>query len=170
MVVGTYRIRVPDAAEVGGFTYRIPHCGCKPANLGEISGFRFQIVTRRSVDCLLLAATFRKPPNLSSETDPQLTTHKDYSIIRDTLYESVAAMLQASIEKKRNFLETLELKIGLKNYDHQRTIVSQEPSTFLEIYNILMKLSRTTTYAEALNKWNKNKKLVKNLANILMLS
>uniref|UniRef100_T1GAQ5 Peroxisomal membrane protein PEX16 n=1 Tax=Megaselia scalaris TaxID=36166 RepID=T1GAQ5_MEGSC len=41
-------------------------------------------------------------------------------VSRDTLYESVAAMLQSSTDKKRNFLETVELQIGLKNYDPQK--------------------------------------------------
>ena len=35
--------------------------------------------------------------------------------------EEVSALLQYSLnEKKRNFLETVELQIGLKNYDPQR--------------------------------------------------
>jgi len=32
-------------------------------------------------------------------------------------------------EKKRNFLETVELQIGLKNYDLSVTSVSREPSS-----------------------------------------
>lgn len=39
---------------------------------------------------------------------------------RDTLYESVNGVLQYSQEKKRKFLETVELQIGLKNYDPQK--------------------------------------------------
>ncbi|KAJ1853559.1 60S ribosomal protein L10A [Coemansia sp. RSA 486] len=34
--------------------------------------------------------------------------------------EEVKAILAASNEKKRNFVETIELQIGLKNYDPQR--------------------------------------------------
>lgn len=41
-------------------------------------------------------------------------------VSRDTLYECVNAVLQASKDKKRNFLETVELQIGLKNYDPQK--------------------------------------------------
>ncbi|PCC98964.1 hypothetical protein CO192_12955, partial [Halopseudomonas pelagia] len=41
-------------------------------------------------------------------------------VSRDTLYECVNAVLQSSKDKKRNFLETVELQIGLKNYDPQK--------------------------------------------------
>lgn len=41
-------------------------------------------------------------------------------VSRDTLYESVAALLESSKAKKRGFLETVELQIGLKNYDPQK--------------------------------------------------
>lgn len=39
---------------------------------------------------------------------------------RDTLYECVNAVIQTSKDKKRNFLETVEIQIGLKNYDPQK--------------------------------------------------
>jgi len=35
----------------------------------------------------------------------------------DTLIEAVEAVLKHSAEKKRNFTETVELQIALKNYD-----------------------------------------------------
>ena len=35
----------------------------------------------------------------------------------DTLTEAIAALLEHSKEKKRNFVETIELQIALKNYD-----------------------------------------------------
>lgn len=38
----------------------------------------------------------------------------------DTLREAIATLLQASKDKKRNFTETVELQIGLKNYDPQK--------------------------------------------------
>lgn len=41
-------------------------------------------------------------------------------VSRDTLYESVNGVLDFSKNKKRNFLETVELQIGLKNYDPQK--------------------------------------------------
>lgn len=39
---------------------------------------------------------------------------------RDTLYECVNAVLTNSQEKKKKFLETVEIQIGLKNYDPQK--------------------------------------------------
>ncbi|XP_011704806.1 PREDICTED: 60S ribosomal protein L10a-like [Wasmannia auropunctata] len=41
-------------------------------------------------------------------------------VSRDTLYECVNGVLQNSQDKKRKFLETIELQIGLKNYDPQK--------------------------------------------------
>merc|ERR1712241_488146 len=41
-------------------------------------------------------------------------------VSRDTLYECVGAVLKASAEKKRKFTETVDLQIGLKNYDPQK--------------------------------------------------
>lgn len=39
---------------------------------------------------------------------------------KDILYECVNELLKQSTEKKRKFLETVELQIGLKNYDPQK--------------------------------------------------
>merc|ERR1712172_118665 len=39
---------------------------------------------------------------------------------KETLYECVNAVLTASAEKKRKFNETVDLQIGLKNYDPQK--------------------------------------------------
>jgi large subunit ribosomal protein L10Ae len=41
-------------------------------------------------------------------------------VSRETLYECVEGLLKHSEDKKRNFLETVELQIGLKNYDPQK--------------------------------------------------
>merc|ERR1711879_1044058 len=41
-------------------------------------------------------------------------------INRDTLYEQVAEMIQASKDKNRKFTESVELQIMLKNYDPQK--------------------------------------------------
>ena len=41
-------------------------------------------------------------------------------IQRDQLREQVDQILKGSAEKKRNFTETVELQINLKNYDPQR--------------------------------------------------
>ncbi|TOF78407.1 hypothetical protein CGJ15_26590, partial [Vibrio parahaemolyticus] len=41
-------------------------------------------------------------------------------VSRETLYECVNAALLGARELKRNFRETVELQIGLKNYDPQK--------------------------------------------------
>merc|ERR1712241_240669 len=41
-------------------------------------------------------------------------------VAKETLYESVHAVLQASKDKPRKFQETVDLQIGLKNYDPQK--------------------------------------------------
>ena len=41
-------------------------------------------------------------------------------VTRDTLYEAVDQVLKGSKEKRRGFLETVELQINLKNYDPQK--------------------------------------------------
>lgn len=41
-------------------------------------------------------------------------------VSRDTLYECVNTVLTNSKEKKKKFLETVEIQIGLKNYDPQK--------------------------------------------------
>lgn len=41
-------------------------------------------------------------------------------ISRDFLNETIAEIIKGSQEKKRKFRETVELQIGLKNYDPQK--------------------------------------------------
>lgn len=41
-------------------------------------------------------------------------------VTRETLYECVNATLEGSKKKKRRFRETVELQVGLKNYDPQK--------------------------------------------------
>jgi len=41
-------------------------------------------------------------------------------VSKDTLYETVNAVLQASKDKPRKFVETVEMQVGLKNYDPQK--------------------------------------------------
>ena len=48
------------------------------------------------------------------------TEVKMSKVSRDTLYECVGAVLKASADKKRKFTETVDLQIGLKNYDPQK--------------------------------------------------
>lgn len=41
-------------------------------------------------------------------------------VSRDTLLDGVSSLLESSLKKKRGFLESVELQIGLKNYDPQK--------------------------------------------------
>ena len=53
-----------------------------------------------------------------------LTEVKMSKVSRDTLYECVGAVLKASADKKRKFTETVDLQIGLKNYDPQKVLTT----------------------------------------------
>jgi large subunit ribosomal protein L10Ae len=100
-------------------------------------------------------------------------------ISRDTLYESVNAVLDKSKEKKRNFTETVELQIALKNYDPQkdkrfsgtvRLKHTPRPKYKVCILGDEQHIDEANSHgvpamsAEDLKKLNKNKKLVKKLA------
>ncbi|XP_069967692.1 large ribosomal subunit protein uL1 [Bactrocera oleae] len=100
-------------------------------------------------------------------------------VSRDTLYESVNAVLEFSQKKKRGFLETCELQIGLKNYDPQKDKRFSGTVKLKHIPRPKMKVCVLGDQqhcdeakangvecmdAEALKKLNKNKKLVKKLA------
>merc|ERR1712020_148709 len=100
-------------------------------------------------------------------------------INRDQLYELVNDMKTASVEKKRNFLESVELQIMLKNYDSQK---DKRFSGTVKLPNVARKkfavciLGNQAHIDEAvkhgiphmsvddLKKLNKDKKLVKKLA------
>merc|ERR1712035_170416 len=100
-------------------------------------------------------------------------------VSRDQLYESVGAVLKGSTEKKRNFLETIELQITLKNYDPQK---DKRFSGTVKLPNIPRPKQKICVIGDAahndeaegkgvphmsaddLKKLNKNKKLVKKLA------
>ncbi|CAH2268711.1 60S ribosomal protein L10a-like [Pararge aegeria] len=100
-------------------------------------------------------------------------------VSRETLYECVNAVLQFAKDKKRNFLETVELQIALKNYDTQKdkrfagsirlkyvtrpnmqvcVLGDQQHCDEAKVLNV------PCMDAEALKKLNKNKKMVKKLA------
>lgn len=100
-------------------------------------------------------------------------------ISKDTLFECVNAVLNASKEKKRHFVETVELQIGLKNYDPQkdkrfsgtvRLRTVPRPRYRVCILGDQQHCDEAAANnipfmdAEALKKLNKNKKLVKKLA------
>ena len=51
---------------------------------------------------------------------PDISEASMSKVSRDTLYECVQNVLKASADKKRKFVETVDLQIGLKNYDPQK--------------------------------------------------
>src|SRR5690554_3174677 len=98
----------------------------------------------------------------------------------EAVQEAVVAILKQSQEKKRNFLETVELQIALKNYDPQKekkfsgTVVL--PSIAKKTFKVCVigdakhsveaeKLGFDVRTEDDLAKLKKNKKLVKKLAN-----
>ncbi|KAJ0183738.1 hypothetical protein K1T71_000161 [Dendrolimus kikuchii] len=108
-----------------------------------------------------------------------LSTLLRSKIPRDTLYECCNAVLRSSQEKKRKFLETIQLQIGLKNYDPKRNKRFSGTVRLKYIPRPNMKVcilgdqqhcdeakSLGVPYmdAEGLKKLNKSKKLVKKLA------
>jgi len=100
-------------------------------------------------------------------------------ITKDALFECVNYVLEKSQEKKRNFTETVELQVGLKNYDPQR---DKRFSGTVKLRNIPRPRFKICVLgdqlhcdeaaangvphksAEDLKKLNKNKKLIKKLA------
>merc|ERR1712199_28361 len=97
----------------------------------------------------------------------------------DLLREIISDMVAKSKEKKRNFTETVELQIGLKNYDPQKdkrfsgTVkLPHVPRPRMKVCVLgdaqhideANKLNLDTMDVEALKKLNKNKKLIKKLA------
>ncbi|KAJ2880696.1 60S ribosomal protein L10A, partial [Coemansia aciculifera] len=93
--------------------------------------------------------------------------------------EEVRTLLAASVENKRKFVETVELQIGLKNYDPQR---DKRFSGTIKLPNIprpkmtvcllgdahdcdkAKEIEMPFRSADDLKKLNKNKKLIKKLA------
>nr|ANM86130.1 60S ribosomal protein L10a-1 [Stygiella incarcerata] len=97
----------------------------------------------------------------------------------EALRESIANILQAAKDKKRNFVETIELQVGLKNYDPQKDkrfsgsirlpVVCRPRVTVCLIGSVgdvarAEKIGLEYRSIEDLKKLNKNKKLVKKLA------
>eukprot|EP01122_Echinamoeba_exundans_P003153 TRINITY_DN13299_c1_g1_i1.p1 TRINITY_DN13299_c1_g1~~TRINITY_DN13299_c1_g1_i1.p1 ORF type:complete len:216 (+),score=67.99 TRINITY_DN13299_c1_g1_i1:59-706(+) len=96
----------------------------------------------------------------------------------DTLANAIKEILEGSQKNKRNFLETVELQIGLKNYDPQRDKrfsgsyklpnVARPNMKFCLIADAkhvdIAKGALDTVSADDLKKFNKNKKLIKKWA------
>jgi len=100
-------------------------------------------------------------------------------VSRDTLYDCVNGVLELSAKKKRRFVESVELQIGLKNYDPQKdkrfsgTVrLKYIPRPKLKVCMLGDQQHCDEAKAngvscmdvEALKKLNKNKKLVKKLS------
>ncbi|KAG6433097.1 hypothetical protein SASPL_104704 [Salvia splendens] len=97
----------------------------------------------------------------------------------EALREAITVIVADSKEKKRNFTETIELQIGLKNYDPQKdkrfsgsVRLPHIPRPKMKICMLgdaqhveeAEKIGLASMDVEALKKFNKNKKLVKKLA------
>ncbi|RZF35221.1 hypothetical protein LSTR_LSTR015863 [Laodelphax striatellus] len=105
-------------------------------------------------------------------------------VSRDTLYECVNGVLNHSKKKKRGFLETVEIQIGLKNYDPQKdkrfsgTVkLKHIPRPKMQVCVLGDQQHCDEAKAnnvpfmdvEALKKLNKNKKLVKKLGRLSII-
>ncbi|OMO68369.1 Ribosomal protein L1 [Corchorus olitorius] len=97
----------------------------------------------------------------------------------DTLREAISTVMGDAKEKQRKFVETIELQIGLKNYDPQKdkrfsgsVRLPHIPRPKMKICMLgdalhveeAEKMGLDWMDVEALKKLNKNKKLVKKLA------
>ncbi|KAG5556568.1 hypothetical protein RHGRI_006985 [Rhododendron griersonianum] len=85
----------------------------------------------------------------------------------DAVREAISQIVAEVKEKKRNFVETIELQIGLKNYDPQKDKRFSGSVRLPHIPRPKMKAEKIgLDYmdVEGLKKLNKNKKLVKKLA------
>jgi len=102
----------------------------------------------------------------------------------EQLRECIVAILENTKEKPRKFTETIELQIGLKNYDPQKdkrfsgtVTLPNVPRPKLKICMLgdakhceeAAALGLSVMDVEALKKLNKNKKLVKKLGQLISL-
>ena len=103
----------------------------------------------------------------------------DSKISRDAMAQSVQKVIAGSKEKPRKFTETVELQIGLKNYDPQKDKrfsgsirLPHNPRPKMKICVIADALhvdqakaaGMDSVTADDMKKWNKNKKIIKNFA------
>ncbi|EXC14081.1 60S ribosomal protein L10a-1 [Morus notabilis] len=102
-----------------------------------------------------------------------------FKLQSDVLREAISTITRESNEKKRNFTETIELQIGLKNYDPQKdkrfsgsVKLPHIPRPKMKVCMLgdaqhveeAEKIGLDYMDVEGLKKLNKNKKLVKKLA------
>lgn len=90
-------------------------------NTGTYLTFCFTIVAIRCTVCIV--CSFKKGCSFDVLIVCRILICYCFSgskVSRETLYECVEAVLKNSQDKKRKFLETVEIQIGLKNYDPQK--------------------------------------------------
>ena len=119
------------------------------------------------------------PPTLSLSLSLSLSSPLKKIIKNPTPPSLSQGVLEASVEKKRKFTETIELQIGLKNYDPQKdkrfSGTVKLPFTPRPAMKVCVlgdhkhceeakAIGVDSMDVEALKKLNKNKKLVKKLA------
>ena len=110
----------------------------------------------------------------------ELSSFISFKVSRETLYDCVKTVLDGSKDKKRKFVETVELQIALKNYDPQKDKRFSGTVKLKHIPKRMLKVcvlgdeshcdeARANNIAcmdvESLKKLNKDKKLVKKLGN-----
>ncbi|MQL97526.1 hypothetical protein Taro_030218 [Colocasia esculenta] len=127
----------------------------------------------------------RSPPSLPHHTfasvpTPWISSFEDaLKLQSDVLREAITQLVTDSREKKRKFTETIELQIGLKNYDPQKdkrfsgsVKLPHIPRPKMKVCMLgdaqhveeAEKIGLDYMDVEGLKKMNKNKKLVKKLA------
>ncbi|KAI3981890.1 hypothetical protein MKX01_041153 [Papaver californicum] len=95
-----------------------------------------------------------------------------FKLAADVVKEAIAQIIADAKEKDRNFTETIELQIGLKNYDPQKdkrfsgsVRLPHIPRPKMKVCMLgAQKIGLDYMDVEGLKKLNKNKKLVKKLA------
>ncbi|EEE56857.1 hypothetical protein OsJ_06480 [Oryza sativa Japonica Group] len=121
----------------------------------------------------------RRLPRTSSRICARTTGGAMSKLQSDALREAISQIANDSREKQRKFVETIELQIGLKNYDPQKdkrfsgsVKLPHIPRPKLKVCMLgdaqhveeAEKMGLDYMDVEALKKMNKNKKLVKKLA------
>ncbi|KAL0922893.1 hypothetical protein M5K25_006923 [Dendrobium thyrsiflorum] len=134
----------------------------------------------QSFACFYIFRTlqFHSPIDASIEREESISLPLS-KLQSDILREAIAQLTNDSREKKRNFTETIELQIGLKNYDPQKdkrfsgsVKLPHIPRPKMKVCMLgdaqhveeAEKIGLDWMDVEALKKMNKNKKLVKKLA------
>ncbi|KAF3644195.1 60S ribosomal protein L10a [Capsicum annuum] len=139
----------------------------------------FGHVMRRSADALFVVQTEQVPDFKLNFLDNISVYGNHIKLQSEALREAISVIKNESAEKKRNFSETIELQIGLKNYDPQKdkrfsgsVKLPHIPRPKMKICMLgdaqhvgeAEKIGLEYMDVEGLKKLNKNKKLVKKLA------